>query len=98
MSKDDFDSNPVIGRIREERERREAAIRAKAEEVWKAMDRNERTAVRFGLFPAEVMAKAEAEMGWPPQQGWQPDPFRDEKHQLTCALLDVAQENGGIRA
>lgn len=33
----------------------------KATEIWQAMDKNARTIIRFGMFPAEVMREAEAE-------------------------------------
>ena len=36
-------------------------IPEKAAEIWAAMDENQRTAVRFGMFPADVMRQAEAE-------------------------------------
>jgi len=33
----------------------------KAAEVWQGMDKNEKTGVRFGLFPADKMRQVEAE-------------------------------------
>lgn len=35
--------------------------RTKAEELWMIMDKNQKAGVRFGLFPADVMQKAETE-------------------------------------
>jgi hypothetical protein len=88
----------TIRERRQEEECRAQSIRAKAEQVWAAMTENEKTGVRFGLYPAEVIAKAEAEMGWPPKKPGFVDPFHEEKHMLALALLYVAKENGGIRA
>ena len=53
----------------------------KAEEIWAAMNDNQRHGVRFGLFPAALMQMA----------GY-------DAHKLACALMDVAQVNGGMRA
>ena len=57
---------------------------AKARELWAAFDQNERHGIRFGMFPAGPMRTAEAE-------GF-------DGHKLTVALMDVASENGGMRA
>lgn len=55
---------------------------AKAQEIWAGMDDNQRHGVRFGLFPAEVMREAEA-------QGYKG---------LSIELMDIAKNNGGMRA
>lgn len=55
---------------------------AKAEEIWKGMDDNQRHGVRFGLFPYEVMKKAEDE-------GYK---------RLSIELMEVAEKNGGMIA
>lgn len=60
------------------------ADRAKAEEVWAKLDANKRHGIRFGLFPVEIMAVVK-EAGL-------------DQHTFTCALMDVASENGGMRA
>ena len=59
-------------------------VAEKAQDIWNAMDKNAQTGVRFGLFPAPVMQAAETE-------GYN---GRD----LAVALMDVAQQNGGMRA
>jgi len=56
----------------------------KAQEIWDGMDDNERTGVRFGMFPAGKMAEAEKE-------GY-------KGKELCVALMDVAKQNGGMRA
>lgn len=53
--------------------------------LWDAMNDNERTGVRFGMFPAPKMREAE-------QWG-----FTDGRL-LALALMDQAKQNGGMRA
>lgn len=62
----------------------QAAHAAKAQDMWATFDKNEQTAVRFGMFPHDKMLAAEAE-------GY-------NGHTLVCALMDVASKNGGMRA
>lgn len=57
---------------------------AKAEQLWAAMDANQKTGVRFGMFPAEVMRAAESE-------GF-------NGRELCVALMDCAKADGGMRA
>lgn len=52
--------------------------------MWAAFDENEKTGVRFGMFPAAKISAAEAE-------GF-------DHHRLVVALMDVASKNGGMRA
>lgn len=59
-------------------------VKAKAQEIWDGMDQNEQAGVRFGLFPAGKMQAAEVE-------GY-------NGKDLCVALMDVAKENGGMRA
>lgn len=61
-----------------------ATYQKKAQEIWADMDQNQRTGVRVGLFPAEIMREAEAES----YQG----------KELCVALMDVAKNNGGMIA
>jgi len=61
----------------------EVDVREKAAEVWQGMDKNEKTGVRFGMFPQAKMEAAKAE-------GF-------DGHKLVCALMDQAQANGGMR-
>ncbi len=56
----------------------------KAQEIWKSMDANEQTLVRFGMFPAGKMQEAEAE-GYTGKD-------------LAVALMDCATNDGGMRA
>jgi hypothetical protein len=48
------------------------------------MNKNEKTGVRFGMFPHDKMMAAQAE-------GY-------DGHKLVCALMDQAQADGGMRA
>jgi hypothetical protein len=57
---------------------------AKAQQIWEAMDANEKHGVRFGLFPHEKMMAAECE-------GF-------DGHALCIALMDCATKDGGMRA
>lgn len=61
-----------------------AQITAKAKLLWHEMDANERTGVRFGLFPAIKMQVAESE-------GF-------NGRELCIALMDCAKSDGGMRA
>lgn len=57
-------------------------IKAKAQEMWESMDDNEKHGVRFGMFPAGVMKKAEDE-------GFT---------KMAVPLMDIASAQGGMRA
>lgn len=59
-------------------------IKAKAQQIWNAMNESEQHGVRFGLFPFHKMQAAEAEG------------FNGKD--LAVALMDVAKSNGGMRA
>jgi hypothetical protein len=69
---------------REERKSKRAAAKTKAQELWKSMDHNARTGVRFGMFPAELMRAAESE--------------GLDMHDVSQALMDCAEADGGMRA
>lgn len=56
----------------------------KAETMWADFDDNAKTGIRFGMFPAKEMQAADAE-GYDGQM-------------LSCALMDCASKNGGMRA
>ena len=58
--------------------------KARAQILWDAMDGNEKTGVRFGLFPAEKMRQAEAE-------GF-------NGREICIALMEIAGRNGGMKA
>ncbi len=60
------------------------ATRQKAQAIWDSMDKNERTGVRFGMFPHGKMVAAE-------QEG-------HNGKDLAVALMDLASKNGGMRA
>jgi hypothetical protein len=66
---------------------RDERLEALAQNVWDAMTENERTGVRFGLFPAKAMEAAEVVMK---AQGI--------KGRLSVALMTIASTNGGMRA
>lgn len=66
------------------REQIKAAHRAKAEEVWAKLDQNAQHGIRFGLFPVEIINIVK-EAGL-------------DERTFTCALMDVAETNGGMRA
>lgn len=57
---------------------------AKAREIWDSMDDNEKTGVRFGMFPAGRMQDAES------------DGYNGKD--LAVALMNIAEEEGGMRA
>lgn len=59
-------------------------VDAKAREIWNGMDKNERTGVRFGMFPFGKMTAAEKE-------GF-------DGHLLAVVLMDCAKADGGMRA
>lgn len=65
-------------------EERRETYRAYAASMWLKMDKNEKTGIRFGMFPAAKMRAAEA------------DGF--EGKDLCVALMDVASKNGGMVA
>lgn len=62
----------------------EDKTKLKAEFIWYSMDKNERTGVRFGLFPAAKMVEAE-KLGF-------------DGRALAVALMDCAKRDGGMRA
>jgi len=62
----------------------QAEITPKAEALWAELDENEKTGVRFGMFPAEKMRAAEA-LGY-------------DTRRLALALMALAERNGGMRA
>lgn len=72
-----------INRLREERLAKKQQAKAKAAQLWQDMDANEKTAVRFGMFPANRMRDAEKE-------GF-------DCHEIVCALMDCASNDGGMR-
>ena len=55
-----------------------------ARERWATLARNEQSMIRFGIFPAAVMAEGEA-------RGL-------NGHALACAFMDCAKADGGMRA
>ncbi len=61
-----------------------AALTQKALAIWNSMDKNEQTGVRFGLFPHGKMTEAEKE-GFGGKY-------------LAVALMNIASNNGGMRA
>jgi hypothetical protein len=66
------------------REAETASHNAKALQMWESFTDNEKTLVRFGMFPAHAMAVVEAE-------GF-------DSHKIVCGLMDAAKADGGMRA
>lgn len=64
--------------------RDKASHQARAASMWLDMDDNEKTGVRFGMFPYGRMCEAERE-------GF-------NARELCIALMDIAKRNGGMRA
>ena len=62
----------------------EDAHATKAQVLWNEMNVNEKTVVRFGMFPVEKMSAAE-------QEGY-------NSQQLAVALMTCAKADGGMRA
>lgn len=62
----------------------EKSTRAIAKSIWRSMNESQKHGVRFGLFPAPVMAAAEA-------QG-------HNGRELAVALMEEAKADGGMRA
>jgi hypothetical protein len=58
--------------------------------LWAGFTNQEKTLVRFGMFPAEKMATAEAELRL--------HAGRDTVRLLAVALMDCAKADGGMRA
>lgn len=54
-----------------------------AAELWATFTDNEKTMVRFGMFPALKMPKKQT---------------ADETRRLAVALMDCAKRDGGMRA
>lgn len=75
----------VVAEIRAKREAREGPIKAAAKLAWDKMDKNQKHGIRFGLFPFEVMEANKYGN-------------RDDDRVFTCALMDCAQADGGMRA
>lgn len=53
---------PTIEEYREARKQANLLIQQKAANLYATFDKNERTGVRFGMFPAKPMQQAEAEL------------------------------------
>jgi hypothetical protein len=79
-----FEDNPVIARLKQDRELREMQVRVYANSLWATMTANEKTGIRFGLFPANKMSEAGI-------SGF-------EIKEICVALMACAKQNGGMRA
>lgn len=66
----------------------EIVARAIAARLWLGFTADEKALVRFGMFPAQKMHEAEAELG----------ATRDGTRLLAVALMDCAKKDGGMRA
>lgn len=61
-----------------------------ADAMWTAFTESEKTGVRFGLFPAAAMARAEREVLATCETF--------DGHALVLALMNRAKTDGGMRA
>jgi hypothetical protein len=68
------------------------AVASIAADLWRGFNERERALVRFGMFPAEHMERAEREV-----QDAYPK-ARDLPWLLAVALMDCAKADGGMRA
>lgn len=57
-------------------------LRVKAQEVWDAMDKNDRGIIRIGMIPIDAVRRLEA--------------YGDSR-ELMLALVDCAKNDGGMR-
>jgi hypothetical protein len=57
--------------------------------MWATMEDNERGLVRYGMFPAGKMQKAERDYAHGP---------KDFSKRLAVTLMECATRNGGMRA
>ena len=80
----DLDASPAIRDRRAEYKATVQKAADKAAALWTVLDKNQRTAVRFGMFPKEVMDAAAGE--------------GVDQHELCVALMDCATKDGGMRA
>ena len=71
-------------RRQHERDTRALAT-AWARERWPRLTKNEQGMIRFGLFPADVLAEGEEQIPC-------------DSRTLAIAFMDVASANGGMRA
>ncbi len=55
-----------------------------ARDRWLKLTANQKAAIRFGMFPAEVMREGESD--------------GLNGHALACAFMDCAKADGGMRA
>lgn len=81
-------TNDVIDRLRTDRELEEAKITAAARLLWQGFTKDEKTLVRFGMFPAEKMREAEKQLTH----------IREYTRLLAVALMDCAKADGGMCA
>ena len=75
-------STPSIEQRKKEHAEQQEQVTKYAQVQWDKMNDSEKCGVRFGLFPMWQHTEAETD-GMP-------------SHEVTCALLDIAQKNGGM--
>jgi len=88
---DPFDNCAPIRRRREARNLAEIRIKQFAAKVYGTFDENERLTVRFGMFPADKMRKAQAELAaeFEPSDDAPFDPG-DLSRLLAVGIMDAA--------
>lgn len=65
-----------------------AEIADAARKLWQSFTNDERSMVRYGMFPAEKIRKAEQDLVH----------VKDRTRLLAVALMDCAKADGGMRA
>jgi len=80
-----------LAKHRESRRLDAAIIAAQAAAMWAAFTKDEQTLVRFGMFPAAPMEKAEVALTATLER-------KLESRELAVALMDCASKDGGMRA
>ena len=75
---------PSVKAARERERQSNEQHAARATILWQNLDKNAKTGIRFGLFPAKEMATVEKE-------GY-------DAHKICVALMDCASKDGGMRA
>lgn len=86
-----FDDNPVIARLREQRQTLNAMIAQRAKEAYDTFDKNERTVLQFGMFPHDKMRTAQSALiaELTEHDGEEPDHVEIARL-LAVAIMDCA--------
>jgi hypothetical protein len=86
-----LDDCPPIHKRRQERREAEQIIKQKATDLYATFDQNERTLVRFGMFPADKMKQLDDELLALAAQGTFPMFDKCDLARLSAvAIMDAA--------